>query len=105
MRFAPIRSARNPQTILPLSEPTPARLNTVAAAIAPTPWSMALATMWKMGPECAAQQAKKVSAAGPADPAGTSTGRTAGGSRRSRAAGRMTTHASSPITSMAVRQS
>jgi len=49
----------NPQTILPLSEPTPARLNTVAAAIAPTPWSMALATMWKMGPECAAHRRRR----------------------------------------------
>src|SRR5262249_7603765 len=62
MRLAPMRSARRPQMTRPLSEPMPARLNTVAAAIALTPWSMTLDAMWKIGPECAAQHAKGVSA-------------------------------------------
>ena len=48
--------------ILPLSEARPAALSTVAAAIAGTPWSIAWVTMWKIGPECAAQHAKCVSA-------------------------------------------
>ena len=46
----------------PLSEARPAALSTVVAAIAETPWSIALVTMWKIGPECAAQHAKWVSA-------------------------------------------
>ena len=109
--------------ILPLSEARPATLSTVAAAITGTPWSMAYVTMWKIGPECAAQHAKYASAmaancgvrsacpivnsrpsppavAPPPAPAGS-----AGGSRTSRPAGMMTTSATSPSTSMAVRQS
>src|SRR4026208_2324494 len=57
MRLAPMRSARRPQMTRPMSEPMPARLNTVAAAMALTPWSMALDAMWKMGPGGAAQRA------------------------------------------------
>src|SRR5215468_7731032 len=64
MRLAPMRSATRPQRILPPREPTPATPNTVAAVMALTPWSMALLTMWKMGPECAAQQKKCVKATG-----------------------------------------
>ena len=58
MRLAPMRSAMSPQRIRPLSEARPATLSTVAAAIADTPWSIACVTMWKIGPECAAQHAK-----------------------------------------------
>src|SRR5437870_5497827 len=61
-RLAPTRSATSPQMILPLSEARPAALSTVAAAIAGTPWSIAWVTMWKIGPECAAQHAKYVNA-------------------------------------------
>ena len=109
--------------IWPLSEARPATLNTVAAAMAGTPRSIAWVTMWKIGPECAAQHAKWVSAMAancgvrsacatvssrpsargrasrPAADAG------AGGSRTSSAAGMMTSHARSPSTSMAMRQS
>src|SRR5437879_2425345 len=79
--------------------------------------------MWKIGPECAAQQAKYVSAiaancgvrsacaivsSGPSAPA-VAPGRAAvvdaGGSRTRKAAGMMTSHTTSPITSMATGQS
>ena len=123
MRFAPTRSAMSPQRILPPSEASPATLSTVAAAIAGTPWSIAWVTMWKIGPECAAQHAKNVSAmaancgvrsacatvssrpSAPAAAAGGARRRGAGGLRTSSAAGMMTSQASSPITSMAMRQS
>src|ERR1700681_824013 len=62
VRFAPTRSATSPQTILPLSEARAATLSTVVAAITVMPWSIAWVTMWKIGPECAAQHAKWVSA-------------------------------------------
>ena len=100
----------------------PPTLSTVAAAIAETPWSIALATMWKIGPECAAQHAKNVSAmaancgvrsacatvrsrsggraAGPPAP-----GAIAGGFLTSSAAGMTVTHTRSPSTIMATRQS
>ena len=121
-RFAPTRSATRPQLILPPSEARPAALSTVAAAMAGTPWSIAWVTMWKIGPECAAQHAKYVKAmaancgvrsacaavsARPAVPADVSARRPSppGGSRTNSAAGTMMSHASSPITSIAVRQS
>jgi hypothetical protein len=37
-------------------------LSTAAAAMTGTPWSSAWVTMWKIGPECAAKQAKSVAA-------------------------------------------
>jgi hypothetical protein len=106
----------------PLSEASPAAPNTVAAAIADTPWSMALVTMWKIGPEWAAQQAKCVSEMAancgvrrasaavnsrpPAPAVATiAPGASAGGGRTRRAAGMMRSQARSPSTSMAVRQS
>ena len=46
----------------PASPPSPAALNTVVATSGATPQTSALLTMWKIGPECAAQQAKYVSA-------------------------------------------
>src|SRR3970282_660308 len=46
----------------PKIDATPDTPKTEAAAIFATPRSMAWATMWKMGPEWAAQQAKWVSA-------------------------------------------
>jgi len=79
--------------------------------------------MWKIGPECAAQHAKYVNAiaancgvrrACPAVSPGSSAAvvaperpavALAGGSRTSSAAGMMKSHARSPITSIAVRQS
>src|SRR3989441_571107 len=60
--LAPKRSARRPQPIRPAIDARPDTPNTVAATIAATPWSIACVTMWKMGPECAAQQARCVSA-------------------------------------------
>ena len=95
----------------------------MAAAIADTPWSIAWVTMWKIGPEWAAQHAKYVSAmaanwgvrsacaavsslpSAPAVGSGRAAVAGAGGSRTSNAAGMMTSHARSPSTSMAVRQS
>src|SRR6266851_2950235 len=62
VRLAPTRSAISPQTILPPSEARPATLSTVTAAIAVIPRSIAWVTMWKIGPEWAAQQAKYASA-------------------------------------------
>ena len=74
--------------------------------------------MWKIGPECAAQQAAKVSAStmncgernaspteGPAPPAGEDVASAGGGWRISRAAGNSSANAPMPITSIAVRQS
>ena len=58
MRLAPMRSAASPPMMRPLREATPAAPNTVAAAIAGTPQSISQLTMWKIGPECAAQHAK-----------------------------------------------
>ena len=109
--------------ILPPREASPATLSTVTAAIADTPRSIAWVTMWKIGPECAAQHAKYVSAMTancgvrsacaavssppPAPAAGDAptAGDISGGSRTSSAAGMMTSHARLPITSMATRQS
>ncbi len=122
MRLAPTRSARSPQITRPLSEARPAALSTVAAAIADTPWSIALVTMWKIGPECAAQHAKWVSAmaancgvrsasatvnsrAATAPGGEPPPGAAAGGWRTSRAAGMSRSHARSPMTSIATRQS
>ena len=94
--------------------------NTVAAAMTATPWSVACVTMWKIGPECAAQHAKWVSAmaqnCGAASTSrvvysrrlapGAGAGRSSlAGSRSSRATGTMTSHARSPSTSIATRQS
>jgi len=45
----------------PTIEANPDTPSTAAATIAVRPWSMAWVTMWKMGPEWAAQQAKCVS--------------------------------------------
>jgi len=123
MRFAPIRSARNPQTILPLSEPSARQAEHGGSRHRADTMVHALATMWKMGPECAAQQAKKVSAMAancgvrsacatvnsgapgwPTPPARQPAARPAARARAG-AVGTMTTHATSPITSMAVRQS
>ena len=89
-----------------------------ARRFADMPWSIACVAMWKIGPECVAQQAKCVraiaancgdrsawatvnsrpSAAGPPRAS-----IDAGGRRTSRAAGMMSSHARSPITSIAVR--
>ena len=41
IRFAPMRSAASPPVMRPLSEASPAAPNTVAAAIAGTPQSIA----------------------------------------------------------------
>ena len=46
----------------PAIEESPETPRTVAAIIGVTPWSIAWVTMWKIGPACAAQQAKWVSA-------------------------------------------
>ena len=109
--------------ILPLSEARLAVLSTVAAAIADTPWSIAWVTMWKTGPEWAAQQAKYVRAmaancgvrsacaavmswpSAPAAEPEVASVVEAGGSRTSRATGMTTSHTTSPSTSMAKRQS
>jgi hypothetical protein len=79
--------------------------------------------MGKMGPECAAQQAKNVRAraancgvrsawatvssrpSAPAVAVGTASGAVAAGSRTSSAAGMMTSHARLPSICMAMRQS
>ena len=122
VRLAPTRSAMRPHTILPPSEARPATLSTVVAAIADTPWSMTLVTMWKIGPECAAQHAKYVKemaanwgvrntwaavnsrpSAPRCQPGPAPT--TTGGSRTRRAAGMMMSHVSSPTVNMATRQS
>src|SRR2546425_6745063 len=47
-----------PVAIRPAMDVNPDTLSTVAAVITVTPWSMACVTMWKIGPECAPQQAK-----------------------------------------------
>src|SRR2546426_315269 len=60
--LAPNRSAIRPQAIRPAIDERPETPRTVAASIAATPWSIAWVTMWKIGPACAAQQAKCVSA-------------------------------------------
>jgi hypothetical protein len=52
-----MRSAASPPMTRPLKEAPPAAPNTVAAAIAGTPRSIER-TMWKIGPEWAAQYAK-----------------------------------------------
>ncbi len=94
----------------------------MAAAIAGTPRSIAWVTMWKIGPEWAAQHAKCVSAmaanwgvrttcpivrSGPAAAAaaGVAAAADAGGLRTRKAAGRITSHTRSPMTHIAVRQS
>ena len=94
----------------------------VAATIGVSPWSVACVTMWKIGPECAAQHAKCVNAiiqncgvasTSPAEyawpPAGAAPPSAAAprsaGSRISRATGMITSHARSPRTSSAMRQS
>src|SRR5437867_2713763 len=56
--LAPNRSAIRPQAIRPAMDERPETPSTVAASIAATPWSIAWVTMWKIGPACAAQQAK-----------------------------------------------
>src|SRR5213083_2888712 len=60
--LAPKRSASSPPPTRPAIEARPEMPNTVAAAMTATPWSVACVTMWKIGPECAAQHAKWVSA-------------------------------------------
>src|SRR5436309_5546054 len=107
--------------ILPLNEARLATLSTVAAAIAGTPWSIAWVTMWKIGPEWAAQHAKLVSAIAancgvrrawatvnspPSAPvaAHAAPGPEAAGSRTTKAAGTLRSHARSPLTSLAAPQ-
>ena len=60
--FAPQRSATIPVATRPRMEERPEAPSKLAAAIAPTPWSIACDTIWKIGPECAAQHPKCVSA-------------------------------------------
>ena len=60
--MAPKRSATIPVPTRPMMEVSPEIPSAPAAASAGTPWSMACETMWKIGPECAAQQAKCVRA-------------------------------------------
>ena len=118
--MAPTRSAKSPQPIFPVNDARPATLSTVAAAIAGTPRSIACVTMWKIGPECAAQHAKCVSAmaancgvrttcpivrSGPAAAVAASPASAAGGLRTRKAAGRITSHTRSPMAHIAVRQS
>ncbi len=55
---APNRSARTPLDSRPAMLVPPESPSIDAAAIFVTPRSMAWATMWKIGPECAAQHAK-----------------------------------------------
>src|SRR5437773_2353027 len=62
VRLAPKRSARRPEPIRPAIDESPETPRTVAATMGMTPWLIACVTMWKIGPECAAQQAKCVSA-------------------------------------------
>src|SRR5207245_1655070 len=58
--LAPKRSASSPPPMRPAIEARPETPSTVAAAIAATPWSVACVTMWKIGPEWAAQHARRV---------------------------------------------
>src|SRR6185312_9816655 len=124
VRLAPARSANRPQTMRPDSAARPAAPSTVAAVSGATPQSAAYATMWKIGPEWAAQHAKFASArlqntgvfsapatvmpAGEAPAAnGTPADRASatGAGRNSSAAGRMIAQAMNPSVSMAKRQS
>src|SRR2546427_344558 len=120
--LAPNRSAIRPQPIRPAIDESPETPRTVAASIAGTPWSIAWVTMWKIGPACAAQQAKCVRAIaqncgarrtwpveksrwGAAVPPSATAPISAGAFRISSATGIVTSQARSPSTSIATRQS
>src|SRR5919204_1078239 len=60
VRLAPNWSATRPVATRPKIDENPDTPSIVAAAMAGTPRSMACETMWKIGPECAAQHAKWV---------------------------------------------
>ena len=60
--LAPMRSATMPVPTRPKMDEKPESPRIPAAAILDTPWSMACVTRWKIGPACAAQQPKWVSA-------------------------------------------
>ena len=62
VRLTPKRSATIPLPTRPTMEDRPETPRIEAAAMLPTPWSVAWETRWKIGPECAAQHAKCVSA-------------------------------------------
>ena len=62
VRLTPRRSATIPLPTRPTMEDRPETPRIEAAAMLPTPRSMAWETRWKIGPECAAQHAKCVSA-------------------------------------------
>jgi hypothetical protein len=105
----------------PPTEARPATPITVAAAIGVTPHSMASVTIWKIGPECATQHAKWVSAmaancgersacatlysgsAAPLAKAPPADG--TGGRRTNKPAGTINTQALTPSRKSAVRQS
>src|SRR5262245_19117456 len=120
--LAPTRSAIIPHAIRPAIEERPDTPRTVAATIVATPWSIACVTMWKIGPAWAAQQAKWVIAIAQncgalktsrvensrcrvAAPPSATAPMSAGAFLTRSATGITTSHARSPSTIIATRQS